>query len=412
MNRFQSAIKNALSESISDIYITGAHSMVTRKEGKIRFHYNIKWSHQEVDALVRKLLPPKQLVQLQERKSVDHALTVSNARLRINIFTTTRGLSLAIRILPGHIPTIDLLNLHPSLHEIAHLNSGLILTCGGTGVGKTSTIAAIIDDINRTRPAHIITLENPIEYRFQSNKSFIQQRELGTHMPSFAQGLIDVLRENPDIIVVGELREQETMQMALNAAESGHLVIATMHASSPEEAVYRLCNTVALDAQNEIRYQIASTLNWLIVQQLVYLEKVKLRVPLLTIVRGTSSIKALIRDNKLNQMSSAIQTGKGDGMFTAERYKHEYLNLKPNFSSPEDIFRPSLEASREIIYHSPLVEAGNEALPLKKKTGKIEDDRILRSKEVITDDIENTIPVDKEDISIQDLIQQLSAKQP
>jgi len=384
--------------------------MVTRRLGKIQFHNAVKWSHQEVDHLVKQLLPTTQLELLRERKSVDHAVTVNNARLRINIFTTTRGLSLAIRILPGHIPTIDMLNLHPSLHDIAHLNSGLVLTCGGTGVGKTSTIAAIIDDINRTRPAHLITLENPIEYRFQSNKSFIQQRELGTHMPSFAQGLIDVLRENPDVIVVGELREQETMQMTLNAAESGHLVIATLHASTPEEAIYRLCNAVPLDAQNEIRHQIATTLSWLIIQQLVYLERVKLRVPLLTIVRGTPSVKTLIRENKLNQLDSAIQIGKSDGMFTIERYKNEYLHLRPNFTSPDEIFRPSMEVSKDMIYHSPLLEPGAETAPPRKKAVRVDEGSAIVQGEGVTPEIENTVTPDKEDVSIQDLIKQLGQK--
>ena len=186
--------------------------------------------------------------------------------------------------------------------------------------------------------------------------AFIQQRELGTHMPSFAQGLVDVLRENPDIIVVGELREAETMQLTLNAAESGHLVIATMHASTPEEAIYRLCNAVPLEAQNEIRYQLASTLNWLIVQQLVYMEKVGYRVPALTIVRAASSIKNIIRENKLNQINSAIQMGKNEGMFTTERYVSEYLNNRTTFTPYVQTFRPSRETSKDESYASPLTE--------------------------------------------------------
>ncbi|MCX5819624.1 MAG: ATPase, T2SS/T4P/T4SS family, partial [Deltaproteobacteria bacterium] len=223
MLRFQNIIGNAIKDAVSDIYLTGGHPMVSRKHGAIKFHTDVRWSHQEIDDLVRKLMTPKQLNMFRQRKSLDYAISVSSARLRINFFTTARGISMAIRILPGHIPTIDELNLHPSLHEISKLKSGLILTCGATGVGKTTTIASIINDINNTRQAHIVTLENPIEYRFSSGKSFIQQMELGPHMPSFAQGLLDVLRENPDVIVVGELREAETMQLTLNAAESGHL---------------------------------------------------------------------------------------------------------------------------------------------------------------------------------------------
>ena len=221
MEKFNKVIKDAVREGLSDIYITGGHAMVSRTYGSaIKFHDDVKWTHQEVDTLVSEILSPSQLEDLRERKSVDFAISVSNFRLRINAFATQRGLSMAIRVLPGHIPTFDELNVHPSLHEISKIKSGLILTCGATGEGKTTTIAAILNDINTSRPAHIITLENPIEYRYQSQKSFIQQRELGTHMPSFARGLLDALRENPDVIVVGELREADTMQIALNAAES------------------------------------------------------------------------------------------------------------------------------------------------------------------------------------------------
>src|SRR5208283_5925816 len=191
----------------------------------------------------------------------------------------------------GQIPSIDELNLHPSLHEISKLKSGLVLSCGPTGVGKTTTIAAIINEINNSRPSHIITLENPIEFRFPTIKAFIQQRELGDHMVSFSQGLIDVLRENPDVIVVGELREADVIQLTINAAEAGHLVIGTLHASTPEEAIYRLCNSVPIESQDEIRNQIASLFQWLIVQQLVYIERIGFQVPLLTIVRVNSSIR-------------------------------------------------------------------------------------------------------------------------
>jgi twitching motility protein PilT len=146
------------------------------------------------------------------------------------------------------------------------------------------------------------------------------------------------------------------MRLTLNAAESGHLVIATLHASNPEEAIYRLCNSVPVEAQNEIRYQLASTLSWLIVQQLSYQEKIGYRVPLLTIVRGSSSVKNIIRENKLQQLNSAIQMGKGDGMFSAERYMDEYLATRSDFVSPMKTFSPSSEVSQEIMYHSPLVE--------------------------------------------------------
>ena len=406
MERFESVITNAVKDIVSDIYITGSHPMVSRKQGNIQFHPAIKWSCQEVDNLVRRLLNHKQLAILRERKSVDLAISVSDARLRINIFTTTRGLSLAVRILPGHIPTIEELNLHPSLTGIAALKSGLILNCGSTGVGKTTTVAAIINEINNSRNAHLVTLENPIEYRFQSNQAFIQQREVGEHTPSFSQGLMDVLRENPDVIVVGEMREPETMRLTLDAAESGHLVIATMHASTPEEAIYRLCNSAAIESQNEIRYQLASTLSWLIVQQLVYLEKIGFSVPLLTLVRGTQSVKNVIRENKLNQLYSAIQTGKNEGMFSSDRYLNEYLENRQKFTPPSLIFRPSAEKVEELSYQSPLTidkqgvmagdsgaaGAGQNPLSIRREQGVSDTEQIL------------TI---NEDASLQDMINKM-----
>ncbi len=355
MKKFNDLISLAIKDVISDIYITGGLPTVSRKLGNIQFHPNIPWSYNEIDDLVRQLLNAPQLEDLRERQSLDYAISVQHARLRINIFNATRGLSLAIRILPGRIPTIDELNLHPSLNEIPKLKKGLVLNCGPTGMGKTTTIAAIINEINNTRAAHIITLENPIEYRFRLNKAFIQQRELGTHMPSFSQGLMDVLRENPDVIVVGELREPETMKLTINAAEAGHLVIATLHASTPEEAIYRLCNAVPMESQVEMRYQLASTLSWLIVQRLVYLDRIASRVPLLNIVRGTQSVRNIIRENKLHQLESAVQIGKMDGMYNDDSYLNEYLASRQKFTSPMEIFRSSEEQAMDIDHHSPIM---------------------------------------------------------
>ena len=406
MLRFQNIIGNAIKDAVSDIYLTGGHPMVSRRHGTIQFHTDMRWSHHEIDDLVRKLLTPKQLNMFRQRKSLDYAISVSCARLRINFFTTARGISMAIRILPGHIPTIDELNLHPSLHEISKIKSGLILTCGATGVGKTTTIASIINDISNTRQAHIITLENPIEYRFSSGKSFIQQRELGPHMPSFAQGLLDVLRENPDVIVVGELREAETMQLTLNAAESGHLVIATLHATNPEEAIYRMCNAVPIEAQNEIRYQLASTLSWLITQQLVYMEKVKYRVPLLSIVRGTQSIRNIIRENKLPQLNSAIQMGKNEGMFTTERYLSEYLESHHSLTPYSQAFRPSAETTQDAIYQSPLTEDKPEAVSRKWQATMTGDEPILIRTPYSPNEVENMLTID-EDVSLQELISKM-----
>lgn len=407
MKRFEQVISNAINDINSDVHIVGGQHMSTRKNGVILRHDKVVWSHKEIDILVKKLLTPTLLQLLTKQHSVDFAMSLCGARLRINVFDTMRGLSLAVRILPGHIPTIESLNLHPSLHEISKIKAGLVLICGATGSGKTATIAALINEINATRTDHIITLENPIEYRFASQKSVIQQRELWTNMPSFEKGLVDILRQDPDVIVVGELRDAETMRLTLNAAESGHLVIATLHATNAEEAVYRLCNSFPSGAQDGIRFQLASTLQWLIIQQLTILDRVSFRVPALSILRNVQSVKNLIRENKLYQMEGALQTGKNAGMYTMERYIEEFLKVKDQFIPTTQSFRPSVETSQDIIYHSPIFSKGGEIMEgrVTKETPAEAERRVqptVRSEHDI-DGIENILTVEEGE-SIEELI--------
>lgn len=357
MEKFTRLIAAGAREGVSDLHITGDHPVVSRKNGTISFNNALQWSHEEIDHLIQELLSYRQLQTLRSNWSVDLALSINHIRVRMNIFSTTRGLSMAVRLLPGAVPSLNSLNLHPSLQQICTgTRAGLILICGATGSGKSTTIAAMVDEINRTRSDHVITLEDPIEFRFVSKKSFVEQRELGTHMPSFEQGLMDVLREAPDVIVVGELREPETIRLTLNAAESGHLVIASLHGSNSEDALYRLCNSFSAEGQEVVRTQMASTLAWLIVQQLSYHNKVGFRVPVLSILRGTPAIRGMIRENRLSQIEGAIQTGRAEGMFTMDAYSSEYLSKRQFFTPPADSFKPSAEATTEVPYRSTLID--------------------------------------------------------
>lgn len=357
MKFFDDLIVNAAKEGTSDLHISGSYPLVYRRNGFIHTEKAVRMSHREIDELLREILTPPQMQMLKNRLSVDFAYTVQNVRIRVNVFSTARGLSLAIRLLPARIPSIAMLNLHPSLQQIAELPTGLILLCGPTGCGKSTTTAAIIEEINRLRPSHIVTLEDPIEYRFISKQAFVEQRELGAHVYSYKQGLLDVLREAPDVIVVGEIRDPEEIRLTLSAAESGHLVIASLHAGKAEEAIYRLCNSFPPEAQNEIRVQLASTISWIIIQRLVYVEKLKFRVPHLAILRGTQPVKSLIRENKLAQIENIMQSGKNDGMFTAERYQTEFLNVLDSFVHPKQSFRATTEELRDANHESPLIGA-------------------------------------------------------
>ncbi len=355
MEKFVSVIKAGVREGISDIFIAGGRPTVFRKNGTISFGNHIQWAHKEVDALVEKMLTARQLQLLGSRLSVDLAMSVEHVRVRMNVFATTQGLSLAVRLLPGVVPTIANLNLHPCLQSICKGTSGLVLICGASGSGKSTTIAALVDEINRTRATHVITLEDPIEYRFASNKSLIEQRELGAHIPSFEQGLIDALREDPDVIVVGEIREPETIRLTLNAAESGHLVIASLHASNTEDALHRFCNSFPSEVQEMARIQLASTLSWIVVQRLVYMEKFGCRVPVLSILQINQAIKGLIRENKMPQIQNTMQMGRSEGMFSMDAYWKDYLSKREHIIPPHISFKPSAEASPDPVYHSPLL---------------------------------------------------------
>lgn len=358
LKRFTDLIVLCAQNGYSDVHICGGQPIVYRKDGSIKFDQRILWTHQNVDVLVEALLNSKNMTLLRQRWSVDFAATLGNVRVRISIFNTDRGPSLAIRLLPNVVPTIDQLNLHPSIHDISEIKTGLVLICGTTGCGKTTTIASILDDINHKRAAHIITLEDPIEYRIQSRKSFVEQREVGAHVPSFERGLIDVMRADPDVIMVGELRDPQTIALTLNAAESGHLVIATLHATNMEDALYRIINSAPPEAEEYIRHQLASTISWILLQKLVYMEKIGFRLPHLSIMRGTSQIKGLIRDKKLFQIDNSMHTSKADGMFTQERYSKEYLETRGKYNNPMVSLKPEKDAVTDLNYKSTVFDPG------------------------------------------------------
>jgi len=357
LKRFESLVADCIAKGASDLHLTGGHPVIQRINGRVVPGKDV-WRHDEVDSLAEAMLSPAQKAVLRRRWSADFALSLSGVRLRVNVFSSTRGLSFAVRFLPGRLPTIENMNLHPTLKDFATLESGLVLFCGSTGSGKTTTIAALLNEINRSRRAHVVTLEDPVEYRFRSIKSFMEQRELGTHFPSFAQGLLDVLRQAPDVILVGELREPETIRLTLNAAESGHLVFATLHASTAEEALYRICNAFPLETQDFVRHQLSSSLEAIIIQQLALTRKPGFPVPLLSILRSTQAVRSTIRENKLSQIEGIIDIGRREGMYTFQRYRKEFLTPDRIYVPPSVSFKPApgnLEkdvASRMVDYNA------------------------------------------------------------
>ena len=334
METFTKIINACYERGFSDLHITGGHPLVCRRDGEVYFQKQHVLSPQYVDDLVELVLNPRQKRQLKENWSTDLALCVAGKRVRVNVFSSHRGVSLAIRFLPRVVPNLEHLNLHPSLKDFCGIKSGLLVICGSTGSGKTTTIAALINEINDTRACHVVTLEDPIEYLFSSKKAFIEQRELGKHFHSYQHGLLDVLRQAPDVIVVGEMRAPETIQLALDAAESGHLVITTMHAGSHEEAVHRMCNLTNASSNEHTRLQLSQSLAGIINQQLLYMPKLRHSVPLLSVLRNTKAIGTLIRENKLSQLDGYLESCKGKGMFTFAAYREDYLAVRKQFHTP------------------------------------------------------------------------------
>ncbi|MGK5087482.1 ATPase, T2SS/T4P/T4SS family [Bdellovibrionota bacterium FG-2] len=204
-----------------------------------------------------------------ERRSVDLSRTIHGTRCRLNVFRTVRGTSLAIRLLSSFQNNIRDCNLHPDLKKLIDAKTGLILISGPTGSGKTTTLAACIEEINRTQRKHILAVESPIEYFFSNRQSYIRQREVPTHTPSFEQALLDAMRDNPDVLVIGEMRTPDVMRLTLNAAETGHLVLATLHSSTCAEALSRICLSFPSEIQASIRAQLADCLNAVVCQRLV-----------------------------------------------------------------------------------------------------------------------------------------------
>ena len=272
-----------------------------------------------LEALCQRWLDAGQRRSLSVAGHVDFAVTTRcGQRLRANLFQQRRGMSLALRMIAGKCPTLAALRLPDSIPALLEQQDGLILITGATGSGKSTTLASMVDALNRQAARHIITLEDPIEFIHDSHSSLIQQRQIGQHCSSFQQGLRAALREDPDVILLGELRDLETIGLALTAAETGHLVLATLHTRSAAQAVDRLIDVFPAEQKNLVRSQLAASLRAVIAQRLVAAKEGG-RVGLYEVLITTPAIANLIREGKTHQIAGLLQTGMQSGMQTFEQ---------------------------------------------------------------------------------------------
>jgi twitching motility protein PilT len=278
-------------------------------------------SGQQLTDMAQEILTAEDWASFAAQGSIDISLVLGGTRCRINAYKTIRGLALAVRLLAPTVGDLRACNLHPELRRLIAAPTGLVVVSGPTGCGKSTTLAALIEEVNGSRAQNIITLESPLEYVFTNRRSFIRQREIPTHSPSYEQAIVDALRENPDVLVISEMRTPEVMRLTLGAAETGHLVLATMHSATCAEALSRICMSFPPDIQGNIRAQLADCLVGVVCQRLEYLEQWHLRVPRCEMLLASSGAKGTIRAGQFGGIANVIQSGGDEGMWTFERYQ-------------------------------------------------------------------------------------------
>jgi twitching motility protein PilT len=324
----EAVLHRAAARSATDILLIAGVTPMFRINGNLVSAGGAPLDHEDVRGHVLPLLEPWQLEELQKRKSVDLSFMRENlGRFRVNIHHQRGTLAASIRLLPSRIPSLDSLHLPATLARLADRRQGLVLLTGPTGCGKTSTLAALIDIVNTRRAAHVVTIEDPIEYQHANRSSIVEQIEVGRDTPDFAVTLRSVMRQTPDVILVGEMRDAETMAAALTAAETGHLVLSTLHTNDAIQAVSRVLDSFPTANQPQIRQQVSLSLAAVIAQQLLPGVDGVARWPATEIMIATDAVRALIRKGDDHQLRSQISVGKSEGMMTMEQSLAELVRL-------------------------------------------------------------------------------------
>ena len=305
----------------SDIHLGNKEKVIYRINGKLmRDEENDEVSEKFLMECIKEILTEKQREIFKEIKEIDTAFEdVKKRRYRINLYNEKGMPAFSIRVLTKKIQSFEELNLPEILKDMIKYENGLVLVTGATGSGKSTTLAAMIEEINQKEALSIVTIEDPIEYIFENKKSFIRQREIGTDTLSFANALKSVLRQDPDIIMVGELRDVESIEAALTAAETGHLVFGTLHTNGAVETINRLIDVFSKEKQEQIKIQLSSVLKGIISQQLL-LDKEKEIIPAFEILFINTAVSNYIATGKVNQISTVIDTGQKYGMISMREY--------------------------------------------------------------------------------------------
>lgn len=313
-------LKFGVQSGASDLHLSAGLPPMMRVHGDVKQLNFPPLEHKDVHAMVYDIMNDHQRKFYESELECDFSYEIPNvSRFRVNAFNQSRGAAAVFRTIPTEILTLDQLQCPSIFSEIADKPRGIVLVTGPTGSGKSTTLAAMIDYINKSRQYHILTVEDPIEFVHKSNKSLINQREVGLQTKSFANALRSALREDPDVILVGEMRDLETIRLAMTAAETGHLVFGTLHTSSAAKTIDRIVDVFPAEEKDMVRAMLSESLQAVISQTLLKLKDGSGRIAAHEIMIGTPAIRNLIRENKVAQMYSAIQTGQQYGMQTLDQ---------------------------------------------------------------------------------------------
>ncbi len=307
-------------EKASDLHLSVGHPPIFRISGGLVPLIKKKTlTNEDTETFVRNLLSEDQYQRFLSEKEIDFSYDLEGkARFRVNIFLQRGSISLAFRLIPSEIPTLEELNLPPILHEFTRAHQGFVLLTGPSSHGKSTTLASLVNEINNQRADHIITIEDPIEYIFKDNRSVIDQREVYQDTSSFARALKSTFRQDPDVIMVGEMRDSETMATAITAAETGHLVFATLHTNSAPQTIHRIVDSFPPEQQSQIRAQLSGSLLGVVSQRLIPRISGGL-IPACEVMLSNPAISNLIRENKVHEIPMVIETSAETGMISLNR---------------------------------------------------------------------------------------------
>jgi twitching motility protein PilT len=349
MARIDAFLQLGREQGGSDIHITVGRPPLVRMDGELVELAYRPLRAEETEALLLEMLDPATALELEAKGAVDVGYAAAGiGRFRLNVYRQRLGLAAICRVVPDKVPNLRDLAVPPVLVDLTTLDSGLVLVTGGPGTGKTTTLAALIGEINATRNCNVITLEDPVEFAHESDQALVLQRQIGTHVRSFYEGIRSSLRQDPDVLLIGELRDPETISAAIEAAETGHLVFGSLHTRSAAQTITRIVDAFPTEAQAQVRHTLADNLRAVVSQELVHVADRRGRRVVSEVMVVTAGIAQLIREGKTHQIPSAIATGRRLGMQLMDQ---ALLNLvRAGDIDPDEAFLKAQDKQEFVLY--------------------------------------------------------------